>query len=408
MSILTPKSALKKQLPSSSSSSPDTLEYSSDDSSSSCRGSLSSDRSKSPFRSNDSSDHTVSSEDEGVVVSSSSKTRKRYVSTSRNKSGLSNYTFIRDGDFDIVWPNAAIFVIGHVLYFYSLWLLFTDHDEKMTKTWFFCYWVGFVGGLGITAGAHRLWSHKSYSARLPLRIFLMIGQCIAGQNSLYVWCRDHRVHHKFSETDADPHNTHRGFFFAHVGWLLRKKHPELHKKSGTLDFSDLLRDPVVKFQRDYYFALYFIFAVFGPASLPCLFWGETFSRSMLIVYVSRYVTALHSTWFVNSTAHMFGDRPYNESIQPRENYWVSYGAFGEGYHNYHHTFPWDYSTSELGGKLNLTKKFIDICAFLGLAYDLKQCKTHMIDSRKEKVHLHQQQLQQAQQHSQNQHPIATS
>ena len=112
------------------------------------------------------------------------------------------------------------------------------------------YWVGAAGGLGITAGAHRLWSHKSYDAKLPLRIFLMIGQCIAGQNSLFVWCRDHRVHHKFSETDGDPHNTNRGFFFAHVGWLLRKKHPEMKRKAATLDFNDLLADPVVKFQKE--------------------------------------------------------------------------------------------------------------------------------------------------------------
>lgn len=77
-----------------------------------------------------------------------------------------------------------------------------------------------------------------------------IGQCIAGQNSLFVWCRDHRVHHKFSETDGDPHNTNRGFFFAHCGWLLRKKHPDVISKAKTLDFSDLLADPVVKFQKE--------------------------------------------------------------------------------------------------------------------------------------------------------------
>lgn len=78
--------------------------------------------------------------------------------------------------------------------------------------------------------------------------------------------------------------------------------------------------------------LYIIFALIGPSLIPVIFWNETFIESMLIVYVWRYVTSLHSTWFVNSTAHMFGDRPYNEAIESRENYWVSYGAFGEGYH----------------------------------------------------------------------------
>ena len=213
----------------------------------------------------------------------------------------------------------------------------------------------------------------------------MLGQCVAGQNSLYVWCRDHRVHHKFSETDGDPHNTNRGFFFAHVGWLLRKKHPEVKKRSQILDFSDLLADPVVRFQKDYYPWLYFAFAVFGPALIPPLVWGESLTRSLLIVYVSRYITSLHSTWFVNSTAHMFGDRPYNREIEPRENPWVSFGAFGEGYHNYHHTFPWDYATSELGCRINLTKKFIDLCARFGWAYNLRQGSKYVVESRKSKV-----------------------
>ena len=216
----------------------------------------------------------------------------------------------------------------------------------------------------------------------------MIGQCIAGQNSLYVWCRDHRVHHKFSETDGDPHNTNRGFFFAHVGWLLRKKHPELKRKSSSLFFDDLLDDPVVKFQKDFYPWLYLAFAVFLPAFAPVILWQESMVRSLLIVYVSRYVTSLHSTWFVNSTAHMFGDRPYNLKIEPRENYWVSYGAFGEGYHNYHHTFPHDYSTSELGGKLNLTKRFIDTCALFGLAYNLRVAEKEKVDLRKLKTKNH--------------------
>ena len=61
-------------------------------------------------------------------------------------------------------------------------------------------------GVGITAGAHRLWSHRTYKARLPLRLLLVAANSMAGENSIYTWARDHRTHHKFSETDADPHN----------------------------------------------------------------------------------------------------------------------------------------------------------------------------------------------------------
>lgn len=102
---------------------------------------------------------------------------------------------------------------------------------------------------GITAGAHRLWSHKSYKARLPLRIFLMLLQTVAFQNSIFEWVRDHRVHHKFTDTDADPHNASRGFFFSHMGWLLIRKHPDVKEKGKTIDMSDLEQDGVVMFQQ---------------------------------------------------------------------------------------------------------------------------------------------------------------
>lgn len=103
--------------------------------------------------------------------------------------------------------------------------------------------------MGITAGAHRLWAHRTYEAKLPLRILLMIMQTTALQNDIHEWTRDHRVHHKFTETDADPHNAKRGFFFSHIGWLMVRKHKDVLIKGKTVDLSDLEADPVVMFQK---------------------------------------------------------------------------------------------------------------------------------------------------------------
>lgn len=105
-------------------------------------------------------------------------------------------------------------------------------------------------GLGNTAGSHRLWCHKSYEARLPLRIFLMMGHTMGGQYSIYRWAAGHRTHHKFADTDADPHNVGRGFVFSHLGWILRKEHPMVDIKGNGIDFSDILRDPVAKVQHE--------------------------------------------------------------------------------------------------------------------------------------------------------------
>ena len=151
-------------------------------------------------------------------------------------------------------------------------------------------------GLGITAGAHRLWSHRSYRANLALRAILCFFNTMAVQNSLYDWCRDHRVHHKFSETDADPHNATRGFFFSHIGWLLSKKHPDVIRKGKTVDLSDLLDDPIVRFQRKYYKLLILIGAVFVPMFVPYLLWSETLFNSFYICVLFRYCYTLN--WFV--------------------------------------------------------------------------------------------------------------
>lgn len=105
-------------------------------------------------------------------------------------------------------------------------------------------WVGF----SITAGCHRLWAHKSYKANWPLRLFLAIGQGFAVNFSIYKWVWLHRLHHKFTDSDADPHNSKRGFFFSHMGWILQRHHKDVLDKKETIDLSDLEEDWMVMWQ----------------------------------------------------------------------------------------------------------------------------------------------------------------
>ena len=111
-------------------------------------------------------------------------------------------------------------------------------------------WIwGALGALGTTVGAHRLYTHRTFKANLEMRILLMLMQTSAAQNDMIEWVRDHRVHHKFTDTDADPHNSKRGFFFCHMGWLMCKKHPDVKKFGAKIDMSDVESDPVLQFQR---------------------------------------------------------------------------------------------------------------------------------------------------------------
>lgn len=286
--------------------------------------------------------------------------------------------FERTFDFKapIVWLNVIVAIAGHLLAVYGA----VVYGPRATwPSWIFYLFYYLASGLGVTAGVHRYWSHKTYKAKLPFQIMLMVFNCISMQNDIIEWCRDHRVHHKYTETEADPHNARRGFFFAHMGWLMMKKHPQVFIKGKNVEISDLKNDPVAKFQRRYYLCLCLLFSVVVPVLFPWFLWGEEIVVAFFILFVFRYVMTLHSTWLVNSAAHLWGERPYDQHINPSDNRFVCIAAIGEGWHNYHHTFPYDYATSEWGPRLNMTTMILDFMALLGLVYDRKQVSQDGID-----------------------------
>ncbi|EDW14556.1 acyl-CoA desaturase isoform X2 [Drosophila mojavensis] len=278
----------------------------------------------------------------------------------------------------IRWPDLGAQTFLHVGALYGLYLLFSA--KFYTFLWVVgCIWVS---GIGITAGAHRLWSHKSYTASLFLRILLAFMFSIAGQRDAYTWALDHRIHHKFSETDADPHNAKRGFFFAHVGWLFLTPHPKVIEKRKVIDMSDLEADAVVMFQRKYYIPLFALCSIVLPVLVPWYFWQEDLWMSFWINFNMRFTWTLNVAFFVNSVAHMYGNKPYDKNITPVEAPVVSFLAMGEGWHNYHHVFPWDYKTGEFGNyTLNVTTAFIDFCARIGLASERKSVSPEMVKRR---------------------------
>ncbi|XP_035732219.1 acyl-CoA Delta(11) desaturase-like isoform X2 [Vespa mandarinia] len=278
----------------------------------------------------------------------------------------------------IVWRNVIAFLYLHISALYGFYMCFTG--AKLI-TVIYTFFIGFAAGFGVTAGAHRLWAHKSYKAKWPMRVILMICQTVAFQNHIYEWVRDHRVHHKFTDTDADPHNSQRGFFFSHIGWLMLKKHPDVIKKGATIDMSDIEKDPVVVWQRRLYIILMPLFCFIIPTWIPWHFWGEKLMYAWYLT-LFRYTLSLNLTWLVNSAAHIWGMKPYDSSISPTDSYSVGIAAFGEGWHNYHHVFPWDYKAAELGNyKMNFTTAIIDGFAKLGWAYDLKTVPIEMIQKR---------------------------
>lgn len=210
----------------------------------------------------------------------------------------------------------------------------------------------------------------------------MLFNTIAFQDCVIHWARDHRVHHKYFDTDADPHNATRGFFFSHVGWLMTTKHPDVTAAGKKVDISDLKADPFLRIQRDYWAILMPLFCFVLPTMIPPYLWGESWSTAWFVPACFRYVFVLNATWCVNSVAHIWGHKPYDKTITPAQNIFVAVIALGEGWHNYHHSFPWDYKTAELGNfRLNFTTAFLEFMKKIGWAYDLKTVSPDMITRR---------------------------
>ncbi|XP_059608170.1 acyl-CoA Delta-9 desaturase-like [Phlebotomus argentipes] len=280
---------------------------------------------------------------------------------------------------EIVWENAIAYLMFHIAGVIGFFLAVTLSANPLTSL--FSIAVLMIGGVGLTMGAHRYFTHRSFKANLITRRILLVLFVINGQNSLWEWARDHRQHHKYSDTDADPHNASRGFFFSHVGWLLSRKHPKVLQFGRGIDMSDLEADSWVMFQKRFFLPIYGLVAIFIPCVIPVLLWHEHPIKSLLVCYFMRTTLGLNFTWFVNSLAHIYGVRPYDKHILPTQNQFVSMVGMGEGWHNYHHAFPWDYRTSEFGQSHNLTASVIDFCASKGWVYDLKTPSTESVKKR---------------------------
>ncbi|KAH8296228.1 hypothetical protein KR054_003383, partial [Drosophila jambulina] len=280
---------------------------------------------------------------------------------------------------ELVWFNIILFVVAHTVSVYGLWLLFVE------STWItFLVFPAAVllTGVGISGGAHRLFTHRTFKANTRLKLIFLFLDTLAFQDAVYYWARDHRLHHKYTETDADPYNSERGWWFSHIGWLCCRRHPEVKAKGRKIDMSDLESDPLVMFQKKYYLILMLLICFVLPTVLPMWLWGETLKTSFCVMSVLRWVLSLNIVWSLNSSAHMFGTRSYDKNINPTNEPLLIWLKVGEGYHNYHHVFPWDYKSAEGGSFCNdWTTKFIEFFAKIGWAYDLKSVPTDLVQRR---------------------------
>ena len=236
---------------------------------------------------------------------------------------------------------------------------------------FFIFW--FLSGMGITMGYHRLFAHKSFKTNIFIEWILMLLGSMALENTILKWSSDHRTHHNKPESEDDPYSITEGFWHAHIGWIL-KKTP--HEKSRIKGVRDLENKSAVRFQSKYYFHIAIILGFLLPMAI-----GFLYNRplgALLWAGFLRVTIVHHATFFINSLCHYVGKRPYNSKSTARDSWLVSFFTFGEGYHNYHHTFQWDYRNGIKWFAFDPSKWIIKTLSFFGITYDLKEAPDYMI------------------------------
>ena len=237
-------------------------------------------------------------------------------------------------------------------------------------------------GMSITVGYHRLFSHKAFQAKWPVKLFVLLFGAAAFENSAVWWSSEHRKHHKHVDTDDDPYDITKGFFWAHMGWLMFKLKPE----PPFDNVHDLLNDKLVAWQHKWVHAISFIVSFIVPSLIG--YYYAVFSGNLspavgalggfLIPGVARVVLVQHATFCINSLCHMIGERPYSTEHSARDSWIAAIFTMGEGYHNYHHEFAWDYRNGVKPWQLDPSKWIIWTLSKLGLTNNLKRVPNERI------------------------------
>jgi stearoyl-CoA desaturase (delta-9 desaturase) len=212
----------------------------------------------------------------------------------------------------------------------------------------------------VTAGYHRYFSHRSYNLGRSAQFWMAALAQTSGQKGVLWWAAHHRWHHRYSDAEPDVHSPGlRGFWWAHVGWILSNEYDGYDEKQ----IADFAKFPELRWLDRYHWVPVVTFALLvlligGPAAFV---WG--FVVSTVLLY--------HVTFCINSLAHVFGSRRFDTPDQSRNNWFLALLTFGEGWHNNHHFSMASCRQGYRWWEVDITYAVLKVLSFLGIARDLR-------------------------------------
>ena len=230
-----------------------------------------------------------------------------------------------------------------------------------------------VGGYGlrmwaVTAGYHRYFAHRTYKTSRAFQLVLAILGATSMQNGPIWWASVHRRHHKLADGPGDPHSpAHRGFWYAHIGWVFS----DMEVADEQRYAKDLLADPLLVFV-DRTFVLWVVLGLALPFGLGVAVSGTIKGGLTALLWggALRIFVMHHATFSINSLCHFFGKQDYETTDESRNLAWLAIPTWGEAWHNTHHAFPTSYRHGADSGQVDLSAEFIEILEKLGVAWDV--------------------------------------
>jgi stearoyl-CoA desaturase (Delta-9 desaturase) len=262
------------------------------------------------------------------------------------------------------WVNILFFAVTTLAGIIAAPLYVYYYGLSSAELALFLFYFG-ATGLGITVGYHRLFAHATFKTNRMVRFILLFFGAAAFEQSALRWSAQHYDHHRYVDTDRDPYSIRKGFFYAHIGWLIFWKHETHYGNVRRLQ-----NDPLVMHQHRYYELWAIGAGIVTPAVIGALT-GHLLG-ALLIAVGLRLTLVYHVTFFINSVCHTFGTATYDINASARDNWFAALFTFGEGYHNFHHRFAADYRNGTRWYQFDPSKWLIALLEKLGLAWDLKR------------------------------------